>query len=283
MAFAKKRIDLTISLGTGQFGDSGANTVTLTGLRTSIEAQSYGGDAQPQLSLKVYGLSQSMMNQLTTIGFVNSAIRFKNAVQVAAGDDGGVMSTLYNGTISQVWADFNSIPDVCLNINSVTGLAANLKPVGALSYQGATDVATIMQTIANTMGIGFENHGVSVQLSAPYLPGTALAQMRSCARAADINAQIDRDVLIIWPKSGARGTDVTLVSPSSGMVGFPTFSSNGLNVRTLFNPSLKIGGKIQIQSSLTPACGTWRIAQLSHSLESETPNGRWFSTILAQP
>ena len=33
MSFTRKRIDVTISLGTGTFGETGANTVTLTGLR----------------------------------------------------------------------------------------------------------------------------------------------------------------------------------------------------------------------------------------------------------
>lgn len=281
MAFTRKRIDLTISLGTGQFGDSGANTVTLTGLRTQVEAQAPGGEAQGQATVRVYGLPASMLNQLTTLGFAPSATRFFNQCLIAAGDDGDALALIHAGTINQAWADYNEVPNACLEIQSVGGLAENLKPVAARSYIGSTDVATIMQDIAGTMGVGFENNGVDVKLSNPYLPGTALAQMRSCARAADIYAQLDRGVLAIWPKDGYRSGDIPLVSPETGMVGFPTFSSQGVMVRTLFNPALKLGGRLQVASSLPPACGIWTAAQVHHRLESETPNGAWFTEVFA--
>jgi hypothetical protein len=52
---------------------------------------------------------------------------------------------------------------------------------------------------------------------------------------------------------------------------------------TIFNPDVVIGGMIQVQSSLTPACGQWIATQISHSLESETPDGQWFTHILGVP
>lgn len=283
MSFTRKRIDVTITLGTGQFGDSGSNTVTLTGLRVHAGIQVYGGEAMPQAQLRIFGLPLDMINQLTTIGPINSAIMFNNSVLVAAGDDETGMQTLYSGTIWEAWGEFESAPEVPLNIVGLGGLAAALKPVGALSYPGSADVATIMQTLAKTMGLAFENNGVSVQLANPYFPGTSLAQVRACARAADIYFAIDRGTLAIWPKTGARGGDVPLISPATGMVGYPRFASNGLVLTTLCNPSIKPGGVVQVQSDLQVACGKWTVMQVSHSLQSETPNGQWFTTILGVP
>jgi hypothetical protein len=282
MTFARKRIDLTFSLGTGTFGNSGANTITVTGLRVHAELKATGGDAMPNLALKVFGLPQDMMNQLTSIGFINSGMR-NNSIIVAAGDDGSALTTVFSGTIWQAWADYDQIPEVCLNVTANGGGLASLKPVGALSFRGTADVASIMQGIAQTMGLGFENNGVNVKLQNPYFPGTALAQMRACARAANIYAQIDRGVLAIWPKSGYRGSDVPIISAETGMIGYPKFSSSGIQVATLFNPALKNGGRAQVQSSITAACGIWTTVQVAHSLDSETPNGHWFSTFLAVP
>lgn len=283
MSFTRKRIDVTVTLGTGQFGDSGSNVVTLSGLRVHAGIQVYGGEAMPQAQLRIFGLPLDMINQLTTIGPINSAIMFNNAVLVAAGDDETGMQTIYSGTIWQAWGEFQGTPDAPLNITGLGGLAAALKPVGALSYPGSADVATIMQTLAQSMGLAFENNGVSVQLSNPYFPGTALAQLRACARAADIYFAIDRGTLAIWPKDGARGGDEPLISPATGMVGYPTFASNGLSLTTLFNPSIKPGGVVQVDSALKVACGKWTVLQVSHSLQSETPNGQWFTTILGVP
>lgn len=283
MTFARKQIELTIALGTGQFGDTGANTVTLSGLRIKADIQQFGGDAMPQVQLRVYGLPAQMINQLTAIGPINSSIMYKNSVLIAAGDAGSALTTIYSGTIWQAWGDFNQMPDTALNIAAVGGLAASLKPVGASSYPGSADVGTIMQQLATTAGFNFVNNGVSVQLSNPYFPGTALAQIRECAQAADINFTIDTGTLQIWPKGGARNSLPATISPATGMVGYPTFSSNGVMVTTIFNPSVVIGGMIQIQSSLPAATGQWIATQISHSLESETPDGQWFTHILGVP
>jgi hypothetical protein len=282
MTLSRKRIDVTISLGTGQFGDSGANTVTITGARVHAGIQVFGGEAMPQLQLRIFGQPLERMNQLTTVGPINSAIMFNNSVLVAVGDDES-MQTVYSGTIWEAWAEFQGAPEVPLNIMGLGGLAASLKPVGALSYPGAADVATIMQTLAETMGLAFENNGVNVQLSNPYFPGTALAQVRACARAADIYYAIDRGTLAIWPKNSARQGDAVLISPATGMVGYPSFASNGLTLTTIFNPAIKPGGVVQVDSSLQVARGQWTVLQVQHSLQSETPNGQWFTQILAVP
>lgn len=283
MTFAQKQIQLTIGLGTGQFGDTGANTVTVSGLRIKAEIQQFGGDAMPQVQLLVYGLPAAMINQLTTIGPINSAVMYKNSVLIAAGDAGSALTTIYNGTIWQAWGDYNQIPDTALNIAALGGLAASLKPVGASSYPGSADVGTIMQQLAILAGLGFVNNGVSAQLSNPYFPGTALAQIRECAQAANINFAVDTGVLQIWPKGAARTAAVPTISPETGMVGYPTFSSNGLMITTTFNPSVVIGGTVQVQSSIPAATGQWIATQISHSLESETPGGQWFTHILGVP
>lgn len=289
MSFTRKRIDLTITLGTGQFGDSGSNVVTLTGLRVHAAMQEFGGDAMPQAQLRVFGLPLDMVNQLTTIGPINAAIMYRNSVLVAAGDDETGMQTVYSGSIWQAWGEYQGMPDTPLNIIAAGGLSAALKPVDALSFVGPTDVAQIMQTLSTTMGLAFENNGVSVILSNPYLPGTALQQVRACARAADINFAIDRGTLAIWPKRStpdqpaARGGDVPLISTATGLVGYPTFSSNGLGLTTLYTPQIKRGGKVQVESSLAVANGTWVVSQLQHSLQSETPGGQWFSQVLGVP
>jgi hypothetical protein len=283
MTFARKEIEVTISLGTGQFGETGANTVTLSGLRVKADIQQFGGNAMPQVQLRIFGLPMQMINQLTTIGPINSSIMYQNSVLIAAGDEGSALTTIYSGTIWQAWGDFNQMPDASLNIVALGGLAASLKPVGASSYPGSADVGTIMQSLATTAGFGFENSDVSVQLSNPYFPGTALAQIRACARAANINFAIDNGTLHIWPKGSARNGTTPLISPATGLVGYPAFSSNGLMLTTTFNPDVVIGGTIQVQSSLTPACGQWIATQISHSLESETPDGQWFTHILGVP
>ena len=41
-----------------------------------------------------------------------------------------------------------------------------------------------------------------------------------------------------------------LIISQSGIIGYPTFQSNGMSFKTLFNPNIRLGGQIQMQSSV---------------------------------
>lgn len=276
--FTRKKIDLTITLGTGQFGDGKGDSVTLSGLRMTADLINAGGETMGAAQVRVYGMSSSMMNKLTVIGYTQAAIRSQNTIQIAAGDDESGMKTIFIGTIYDAWADYNSAPEVAFNILGNAGLDALVKPVGAISFKGETDVAGIMQGLASKMGLTLENGGVNVKLSNPYFPGTALAQMRACARAANINATVDCGILKIWSKNGALPGPMPLISPDTGMVGYPTLNSSGMSIKTLFLPDLRPGREVEVQSSIPMACGIWRLGPISHSLSSEIPGGPWFTT-----
>lgn len=275
----KKALELTITLGSGAFGETVGDTVTLSGFRMTADLANPGGDSMGVCQLRVYGLREEVMNKLTTIGPINTAIKAKNGVLLAAGDAVNGMTSIFKGTIFDAWADYNSSPDVAFNIIAYAGLAAAVKPVGATSYRGATDVATIMQDLAtNEMGLQFQNNGVVAKLSNPYLSGTALSKVRSVAQAAAVMWEIENDTLIIWPQTGSRVGTAPLVSPDTGLVGYPSLSSKGMTVKMLFNPSVKVGGDVEVKSSIPMSCGTWRVFNVTHNLSSEMPNGPWFTT-----
>lgn len=284
MSLTKKKIDVTITLAEGQFGETAGNQVKLSGLRVTADIQAYGGGSQPQAQIRVYGVPLSIVNQITAIGPINSAILFQNAVLIEAGDDVTGMQTVYQGSIWQAWGEFNEQPYTPLNITGLGGLAYSLAPAKPTSIKGAADVADLMQGFAKTMGLAFENNGVSVQLSHPYLQGSLMNQVKDCAEAANINYVIDRGTLAIWPANGHRAEpSPPILSPTTGMVGYPRFASNGLSVTSVFNQNLKIGGLATVESQLPVACGTWKILQIAHSLASETPGGPWFTSILGVP
>jgi hypothetical protein len=208
----------------------------------------------------------------------------KNTVTVLAGDDVSGMAQVFQGTIIAAWADFMAAPEVAFNITGSAGLIEALLPIPASTYPGSADAAVILANLAGQMGLEFENSGVSVILSKPYFPGSARAQAQACADAARIEWVIDNGTLAIWPRGGARKGLVPLVSPEAGMVGYPTYTATGIVVTTQFNPTVRFGGQIQVQSSLTPACGAWNVVTLVHDIEANMPGGKWFSQMqLAAP
>lgn len=277
MTFVRRRLEAIITLAAGNFGEGNGDTIRLAGLRMGARMSSYGADAMGQIQMRVFGLPLHMVNQLTTIGPIATEIRGKNRLVVLAGDEGGALATVFDGTINTAWGDFNGAPDVVFNVQGFAGLKDALKPIPPSSYKGAAPVQDVLENLADIMGLSFENNGVDVRLNCPYLAGTALDQVRSVCRAADINYVIDCGVLAIWPRRGARKGEIPVMSSKTGMVGYPAFTGNGVSISSIFTPSCKQGGKVKVESELTPAAGEWVIATVQHELEAMTPGGAWFT------
>jgi hypothetical protein len=285
MALVRRRLRANISLasvnGQLQSFDQGGDTVIAQNLRMSAHI-SHAGGPYGLMDLTIFGLKMSTMNRLSTLGMQINLVP-KNPITLEAGDDtSDAMATVFSGYILAAYGDFNAAPEVAFHISAQCALPQAAIPAKPSSFKGTADVATIMSGLANQMGLGFENSGVSVKVSNQYLSGSYRTQAQALAKAANIAWAIDKGVLAIWPKNGSRNGQVPLVSPQTGMKGYPTYTAYGIIVETLFNPSITMGGKINVQSSLQAACGEWAIYNVDHDLECEVPeNGKWFSTISA--
>lgn len=278
MSFIERQIRLTFLLGTGDFGNGGFNETTLTGLRVSATVTKNGGVSMSNLQMRVSGMSLSTMNRLSTLGKPLVEGR-NNKVRVEAGDDAKGLTTVFIGTISEAWVDMSDQANASFVVAAHSGLLDALRPTPPSSYPGATSVSSIMATLAQEMGYQFEDGGVQVTLASPYLSGTPRMQAEAVARAAGINWIIDDETLAIWPQGGTRGGLIPLLTPETGLVGYPAHTQNGIAVTTLFTPSITFGGQVQVESALTPANGTWTVFSVTHELESETPDGKWFTRL----
>ena len=91
--FTHKKIDLTFTKGRGTFAEGGKNTVKLSGLRVSANIVRSGGSSQGSADLRIYGMTLSKMNDLSTLGLRVSNDTYSllnNSVLVEAGDENGI-------------------------------------------------------------------------------------------------------------------------------------------------------------------------------------------------
>ena len=277
MALLERKIDLVLTYGTGQKGDGPPTSVTLSGHRVSVVATIAGGASLGDAQIRVYGLSLSLMNQLSTTGMLPTMFR-RNSVTVYAGDDVNGMTMVFQGTTIAAWADMLAAPDVVFNITALAGTYEALLPIAPSSYPNGAAAAVILKNIADQMGVKFENHGVSVILPKSYFPGSARAQAEACVQAARIEwNKIDKGVLAIWPRGGSIGGLISVVSPDTGMVGYPTYTATGIIVVTQFNPTIRFGAQVEVRSMLTPANHVWIVSTLIHDIEALVPGGKWFT------
>ena len=281
--FVRRRLEVSYTLGRDTF-DGIRDTINLSGLRMAATISKPGGFVQGNLQLRIFGLSLSDMLKMTVLGKGFLGVNKGNTITLRAGSgDGTSAATVYHGTVTNAWPDLEAQPDSSLAIVAFGAADVAMQSIPPSSYAGGVDVAVIMADLAGKMNKRFENAGVKVMLSNSYFPGSAYSQAEAAAHAANINMSIDDGVLVIWPKGGSREGLVPLISKDMGMIGYPTVSQIGIEIRTLFNPAVTFGAKVKVESVLTPACGVWQVSQLEHTLESETPDGAWFSRLSCVP
>lgn len=277
MAFAQKIMEVEFSLSQGKF--STGNTHTSTGLRMSARITTPGGEDTGNLELSIYGMSDSDMNQLTVLPTGAEAVG-QNTVTVRAGDACN-LAVVFNGTITFAYCDATRQPLVCFKVAAIGGHVERIKPAAAVSMQGSQDVADLMKKLAGNIGRGFEGNGVNIKIQNPNLPGSTGQQIAALARMAGVMWTMDGETVAIWKPGEARQGDATTISKATGLVGYPAFTASGLLLTTLFQGTIKFGCKIQVESGLQPACGSWTVTYMEHALDCLTPNGAWFTTLQA--
>jgi hypothetical protein len=275
----KKALKFILTLGTGKFGSSDNDTLILEGFRALCYIEKAGGTMFGTLQAKIYGVSMSHMNSITTTQWKNPDTIIPNTVQVYAVD--GSQSTLvFQGNIINAWGDFRGMPDAYLHIQAQEQYMNKIQAVPPVSYKGQIDVATIMSQLAGNLGLAFENNGVNVQLSDVYLANTGTEQAMELAKMAGCTIYFDNQTLAIAPKNTPRGgQNIPLISKDTGLVGYPTFDGIGVVLRCLFNPAIGFGKPFQLATDIPRANGQWFVVSMSHHLESEMPGGEWFTMI----
>ena len=296
--YVERAITIVIQLGEGTFGQTGSNTVTLEGLRVSATIEKVAPPGFGRAEIRVFGMTQSVMNQVSTLGVPFRMYRQGNIVTVQAGERGKPLPVVWKGYILNAWQNLDGAPETYFQIVSNAGVLEALVPGQPLSFPGPIDVASVMSGLATRMGRLFVNDGVTTKLSGGYFPGTAMAQAIAIARAAGIELEPGGsvgDTLTIWPKTQTRTGVVPLISASTGMVGYPQYRDNAMAFRCLFNPNIVRGGQILMDSSIFPSAtssdqsteavlrrggpnGYWYVnSPFILNLSAQLPNGPWFN------
>lgn len=302
-SFTQKLLRATFNLGNGQFfTGTNSDTMVLSGLRMSARITKAGAMAGSELSLTIYGMTISQMNDLCTLGM---QIQFlsRNIVVLEAGDESG-MSIVFQGQVKDAYADFGTMPDVGFIVSANSVAAASILSMEPTNIpSSAVNVPEIAKNIATAMGMDFESSVGAMTIPGPiYLWGSPRDQMNELAEQAHIGWGIIDNSILIWPMNGSRDTtDIPLVSPTSGMIKYPGYTQSGIIFETVFNPAIEFQKLVKVESALFsptnpdgtvnssferglaagffPANGIWTVSELNHYLDSKVVNGDWRSIV----
>jgi hypothetical protein len=207
---------------------------------------------------------------------------------------------VFAGQIVTAGPDYDAAPNACLDVSAITGGFDLLNPVNPTSYPGTATVDSIVSTIAQKIGAAYQNNGVTGTLTKQYLAGTLSEQLRTVAKAANIDFTWDQNqnLIIISPKGSPLSIARFTLSPSSGLVGYPKVLGNGyLQVRSFYNPAFRtkapltiVGSDVVVDTSPgfskdlnSLADGDWIIGPLTNTIDQLEPSANWFTDMTCYP
>lgn len=276
--FTQKIIKVQLTLQYGKFGN-GTNSVIIDNLPIKVEVKRAGLPALDDAKVTILGLSRDLMESITFLNYRNLFINM-NRIDIFAGDETG-LDPVFSGEITSAIPNFNNAPSINMEIKAITGYSSNIKAVPPLSIKGNIPVSQLCEKIAKESGFDFRNKGVNVIASNPYLKGSNITKLKNIAQTYRIGMTIENKIVTIYPLNGSSAQLVLTISGDNGLIGYPSFTQNGIECKVMFAPAVSIGQKIQINSVIPKVSGTWWVYSLSHVLEANIPNGRWETDIQA--
>ena len=279
-SFTKKQIRIGLAL----YKDEQKRTLVYEGIETHVSIEKPGEPDQNKATVEMYNLSMDAMRDMTTLSFRPLQTK-KNLIVIFAGDETNGMSQCFAGEIDTAYADFSGAPTIKMHIEAAAGSYPSLKASPPIAVKGAQSAASLIEQFAKESGYSFLNNGVTASVKNAVLNGSPIQKARTVAGMVGCELLIDDNVVKIQPfDKGLDEGNAVLMSKDSGMLGYPTFTSEGISLKCLYNPDLQLGGMIEVDTVVPGAKGTWKITRLSHSLVANAVSaGDWFSSIEASP
>lgn len=279
-SFTIKTIQISITLGKGNFSEGG-NTKIIEGLACDVTVEKPGLPEKNSARVQVWGLKRQDMDQLTMLTF-RPLESHHNIIEVMAGDRGEKLSLVFKGEITSANADLNAEPDPYMEFEADTGSYPQQIALPVTTVKGQVEAAQLFGQFTQAAGYNYLNQGVTASVANAWFPGSPIDKIRKLARDIGCELLIDDGTVITMDAGQARSGNAVLLTPETGMIGYPSFNQDGISCRCQYNPDLSHGGLIKVESDMPRATGVWRITKLTHNLSAYSPDGGpWESQVEA--
>lgn len=233
----------------GLIVSSGDKGLDLSEMRIRFRTQNADVNAPNTAWIRVYNLSDSTANKVQK--------EFEQ-VSLQAGYQSGNFGIIFSGQIMQTKRGREDALNSYVEIMAADGdLAHTYGFVNQSIKAGSTS-----QDRFNAMTKALKEKGVTVNSGASQalsptggvlargkvLFGLAAPHLNTLCDTAGASWSIQNGVLQIIPTKGYRAGEAVVINAATGMVGVPEVTQDGINVQTLLNPLIAIGGRIKLDN-----------------------------------
>jgi hypothetical protein len=207
------------------------------------------GDYQTpnQADIRVYNLATATANKLAAAEFTQLALQ--------AGYPGN-FGLLFQGTITQARIGRENQTDSYVDFTAADGDEAyNFATIAASMSAGADAAGRGLAAFIQSMKDQGITQGYTPKLSTNgnvrgrVFYGPTRDELRRFAASNDCIWSIQDGKLTMIPQTSYIAGDIATISPDTGLIGIPEQTQNGLSMKVLLNPSLKIGQAIKLTNT----------------------------------
>lgn len=269
--YSKKDLRYEFTLSNGAFDGDGNNKLSVSNVKSSFRCDSYGSYGGFNAEIVIFGLSAERLALLSGKGIGTWAVATDAQVDVYVGDN-----KIFSGGIFGSYANMNGQPETALVLNAVAGLNLKKKSSSAFSLSGGVDVENILGAICKLNGYGFNAVNLKGKVAQnPHYSGSPMDQIIYICTDFNLQYRLFDNILTVWVNGDAIDSVVPLVSPDSGLIGYPVFTQSGITFQTQFSTLLSQGRDVELVTSLPNASGRYRLYVVEHFLSSWMENGNW--------
>jgi len=240
------------------------------GLWISATGMKFSNSNQGQCDIKIANLSNDTRERILTEVSPFNLNKTPKRVILYAGRVSTGATEIFRGDI--ITASPSQPPDITITIKALTGAASNGDIVvrSAPPQQGLRALA---EGVAADLGATLEFQAEDKQIANYSFTGGAFKQVEKLGDTGEVDAFLDGNKLVVKPRDAMLSGRARILDKSSGMVGIPEITAQGVKVKFLLDNETVIGGGLIIKSDLNPAAsGSYAIYQLSFEIASrDTP------------
>lgn len=220
--------------------------IDLSQMRIRFDVRQGAGMIPNHASIRVYNLSRDTVNTIRGREF--------NRVVLQAGHAHGSFGEIFRGEIKQYGIGKESATDSYLDIFAADGDRGYNFGVSSFTFAaGTATVKDVIDRASADMGMRVEYH--------PNLTGTdktfgrsktafgmARARVQDAVRSIGATWSIQNGVVKVLPLRAYWPGEAVVITSATGMIGIPTQTAEGIVVKKLIDPRLRIGALVQINS-----------------------------------
>jgi hypothetical protein len=223
---------------------TGKQTV-IPGLRFRFEVRASDNETPNTLIVRVYNVSDS-----------TAADIWKEAtyVDLEAGYANGNTGIIFSGRIKQIARGRERNVDTFLEIRAADGDLAYVNATINQTFPAGTTDSQELSALAAAMNIPIAKTADNFLTTGGILPrgktlfGMARTAVRELAERNNCRWSIQKGVLTLIPNTGYLPGQAVAINSASGMIGTPEQTDNGIIVRCLLNPAIKVGQAVKINN-----------------------------------